>query len=241
MSRVRTEDPQTFDFTGVDAFHDLVVGNRRLFGHEIRIDSDNVSEPFSLVFIPEISAAEEACRVGEQTGSHRVALTCDGIAPGSRLSDVACHQSKIHNTVRCPDSLISLIDAHRPPEGYLLPVVDQIDKLQNLFLRQTRMSDAPLEREGFDKFRKFFEVIRMFLDELVIDPVILDENIRNCINEIQIASRRNSVPVIRVLCRLASPRINDYDLMSGYLVLLDSAPDDRMCDDRIGTDKDNGI
>ena len=55
--------------------------------------------------------------------------------------------------------------------------MDQIDKLQNLFLRQTRMSDAPLEREGFDKFRKFFEVIRMFLDELVIDPVILDENI----------------------------------------------------------------
>ena len=177
MSRVRTEDPQTFDFTGVDAFHDLVVGNRRLFGHEIRIDSDNVSEPFSLVFIPEISAAEEACRVGEQTGSHRVALACDGIAAGSRLSDVAGHQSKIHNAVRCPNSLISLIDAHRPPEGYLLPVVDQIDKLHNLFFRQTCMSDAPLECEGFDKFRKFFEMIRMFLDELVIDPVILDENI----------------------------------------------------------------
>ena len=119
--------------------------------------------------------------------------------------------------------------------------MDQIDKLQNLFFRQTCMSDAPLECEGFDKFRKFFEMIRMFLDELVVDPVILDENIRNCINEIQIASRRNSVPVIRVLCRLASPRINDYDFMSGHLVLLDSAPDDRMRDDRIGTYKDNGI
>ena len=119
--------------------------------------------------------------------------------------------------------------------------MNQVDQLKDLFFRQTRMSDSPLKREGLDKFRKFFEMIRMLLDELVIDPVVLDENIRNCINEIQIASRRNAVPVIRVLCRLASPRINDYDLMSGYLVLLDSSPDDRMRDDRVGTYKDNGI
>ena len=241
MTRVRAEDPETFDFTGVDPFNDLVVGDRRFLCHKIRIDAYDICEALSLIFIREITAAEQAGRVGEETGAHGVALAGDGVAAGAGLTDIACHESEVHDAARCPDGFVALIDTHGPPERDCLAVMDQVDQLHDLLSRKACRGHASLNRECLDEFSELIEFIRVLLDELVIDPVFLDQYVGNRVHEMQVTSRSDAIPVIRVLGSLTASRIDNNDLVSWNLILLHSAPDDRVSYDRVSADENDGV
>ena len=233
VTRVRAEDPETFDFTGVDSFNDLVVGDRRFLCHKIRIDAYDIRKALSLIFIREVTAAEQAGRVGEETGAHGVALAGDGVAAGAGLSDIACHESEVHDAVRGPYSFVALVDAHGPPERNCLAIMDQVDQLHDLLSRKTCRGHASLNRECLDEFSELIEFIRVLLDELVIDPVFLDQYVGNRVHEMQVTSRSDAIPVIRVLGSLTASRIDNDDLVSRNLILLHSSPDDRVSYDGV--------
>ena len=154
----------------------------------VHVDPGQFRDPCSLILITELAAAEQACGVAEETGAHGVALSGYGVAARTGFADIAGHKSQVDDGLRRADRFIALVDTHGPPEGYRLAVVDQIYELCDLLCRKTRCLDAPLKSKGLDELCEFIELVCMFLDELVIDPIFLDQHIGNGVHQDQVCS-----------------------------------------------------
>ena len=187
VSGIRAEDPQTLDLSFVDALHDHVVRDRGLLRDVIDIDPGELGDPCSLIFICEITAAEQAGGIAEKTGCHRVALTGNGVSTGAGLSDVPGHQGKVDDGLRRAHCLIALVDAHGPPERNSLSIVDKVYEFSDLLCGKARSFHPFLKGEVLHECRELVELISVLFDELVIDPVLLDQHVGDRIHQLEIA------------------------------------------------------
>ena len=226
MAGVGAEDPQALDLAGVDALDDLVVGDRGFLGHEVGVDADDVGDPFALRLVREVAAAKEAGGVGEKAGAHGVALAGDGIAAGAGLADVAGHKSQVHNGASGRNSLVALVDAHGPPEGDGLALVDHLRQFHDAVFADAGGFCASGDRECLDEFLELVKLVGMGLDEFVVDPVLFDQDIGQGVHEVQVGTGTDLIMVVRVHGCLGPAGVDDDDLVSGHLVLAHAAPDD---------------
>ena len=241
MAGIGAKDPQALDLALVDALDNLVVGDRWLFGHEVGIDADDIGKAFALRLVREVAAAEQAGGVGEEAGSHGIALSGDGVAAGAGLADVAGHEGQVHDSAGSRDCLVTLVDAHGPPEGHGLAGVDHFRQFHDAVFTDAGHFGAAGDRESLHELLEFVKLVGVCFDEFVVDPVVFDQDVGQGVHEGQVGTRTNLIMVVRVHGCLGSAGINDYDLVSGHLVLAHAAPDDRMGDDRVGADEDQGV
>ena len=80
--------------------------------------------------------------------------------------------------------------------------MDEFDQFQNLFFGQSCALRAPLQRVGFHKLFKLLEMLRVLLDEPVVQIIFLDQKMGDGVQEKKIASPLKPVPVIGVHGRL---------------------------------------
>ena len=187
VSGIRAEDPQALDLSCVDSLHDHIVGNRGLLRDMINVDAGQLSDPCSLIFIREITASEQAGGITEETGGHGVALSGNGVAAGTGLSDIPGHQSQIDNGLRCAHCLVALVDAHGPPERDSLAIVDEVYEFSDLLRGKACSFHSLLKGEVLHECRELVELIGVLFNELVIDPVLLDQHVGDRIHQLEIA------------------------------------------------------
>ena len=125
VSRVRADDPQPFDFASQNSLEDFVVSPARFARDEVLINAEDACDFLSVLIVSEIVAAQQICRVAEKPRAHRVALPGDRVRTGPWPPNVAGHQREIDDRLSCPDSLVALVDSHRPPERNAFALVNQ--------------------------------------------------------------------------------------------------------------------
>ena len=84
-------------------------------------------------------------------------------------------------------------------------------------------------------------MIRMFCNEIPVDPVFLYQDVSDRIQQHQIRPRTNLVMMICVHGRFRAPGIDHDDLMSWDLIIAHTSPHDRMRYNRIRPDKDKRV
>ena len=122
---VRADHPQTFDLPSQDAFDDFGIRKTVLVGNSIRVDSQDVGDRVTMRGVLKVTSAEQIGRVAKQSRAHRVALAGDRIGTRAGPTDVARDQGQINDRLCGANSLVALIDSHRPPKRHTLPCVDR--------------------------------------------------------------------------------------------------------------------
>src|SRR5690606_15354005 len=116
MGRVGGDHPQPFDLAAQNAFDNLVIRPTIAVGDAFDGKVKLLGDLLAMLGILKIMPAEQTGRVAKEPRAHRVALAGDRVGSRPRPADVAGHQSEIDETLCGPHALITLVDAHRPPE-----------------------------------------------------------------------------------------------------------------------------
>ena len=95
------------------------------------------SHLLAMLVVRELVASQQAGRVGKETRSHGVALTGNGVRSRTRSADVPGHQSQIDDGLSRPDTLVTLIDTHRPPERNTSAQMDPLGESLDASRRDT--------------------------------------------------------------------------------------------------------
>ena len=198
----------------------------------LRIDAQQIGDLSAVRFVGEIVPAQEIGRVAEQPRSHRIALAGDAVGPGSGPADVSGHQGQIDNRLGRADALMRLVDAHRPPERHPLAPVNLFRELINLFERQTRFDFQPLIGELRHELGKRFKIVGRLLDEVAIDPAVLDQNPGDAVKQRLIAFGLERQMQRGVHRGFGHPRIDDDDLRR-MRIPHDAFPHDGMGDAQV--------
>src|SRR3954468_10898981 len=71
---------------------------------------------------------EQIRRIGKQPRPHGIALACDRIGASARTANVAGHECKIDDCLRCSSCFVALVHSHRPPKRNSLSGMNDTSK-----------------------------------------------------------------------------------------------------------------
>ncbi len=240
VRRICADNPQTANPSPQNSFHNLIVWQRVLGRYQSRVDAQNVGDFFAMFGVGKIVASQQIGRIAEQPRAHCVALTGNAIRPGARPSDIAGHQCEIDDRLSGADSLMTLVDPHRPPEGATFAEMNRLSHTVQLFRRESRLRRNPLICELLNVLGVFREFVRVGGDKFFVNPPILDQDAGNSVEQCLIGLRSEPQMLRRVHRRLGHPRINDDDL-GRVRIPHHSFPHDGMRDAQIAADQNNDV
>src|SRR5262245_60237936 len=110
--------------------------------------------------------------------------------------DKAFYQAKIQDHLNgiCPESVLG--DSHAPNEDRRFCVANQFGELLHV---RTGQAGKFFQTRELKKRRLHFQLLkanRIFGNELLIDPSLLDENLQHSIKECNISAGGNGKPII---------------------------------------------
>ena len=193
-----------------------------------------------MLFVAEIVPTQQRGRVAKQPRTHRVALAGDRVRTRSRSTDISCDQGEINNRLSCPSSLVALIDSHRPPERNPLAFVNQASNFLLTVGRDPRVTFDSVKRKRLHKLSERIKVVDTLINKVTIDPVVLDQNSRNAIQQAHVRLRRDGQVMRRTCGRFSVAWIDDNNLGRVW-VFQNSLPHDRVSRTRIGADKNQHV
>ena len=185
-------------------------------------------------------ASQQIRRITEQARSHGIALSRDAVRSRSFAPNVAGDQSQIDDRLCRTDTLMTLIDAHRPPEGNAVTVVNCGGEFSELLDGNTCITRNTGFTKISDKIAERSEVGYRLPNECVIDPILFNQDACDAVQQRQIGLRHKRHVLCRVHRCFSHPRIDDNDVRSMW-ILHHPLPHDRMGDTQIAADQHNHV
>lgn len=241
VGRIGGNDPEAFDLASFDSVNDLIIGPARFGGDASFGDFENAGNLGAMIGVGEIVTAEKVGGVGEETGTHRVALTGDGVGAGAGLANVAGHEAKVDDGLGGPDSFVRLVDAHRPPHRDALGGIgDELGKGFNFESTDLGILTGGVGRVGAHEASEVFKVLGVILNKFFIDPRLPNDAVGEGVEEGKVALGFD-LQVLRCdLCGLGDAGIDDDDLGVPF-VACEALVKDGVGDGEIGADEDDDV
>ena len=240
MSRIRADDPQSFDLITQNAFDDSVVCPAILSRNHRLLDSQCASDFSAMISILEIVLPQQIGRVTEQPRAHRIALAGNRIGSRSGATDLACDQGQIDDGLRCADSLVTLIDTHGPPEADSLAFVNRSGRIVQPLLGNAAFLLDVFRGKALDMLGKFLIAVHISLNELGVDPTFLDQDIRETVKHRKVRFWGQRKMLRRSGSGFCRPWIKD-DNFGLVGIATNTLPHDGVGDAKIGADQDDSV
>ena len=178
------------------------------------------------------------------TGSLNIVLTAECVDTASRLSDVSKESLDECDRANVVDTNGVLGDTETVDEcGLVLALVEPLKSLLDGLLWDSTDLCGVLDGV-FVLSDTCFEVFvseSSVLDEVVVNPVVLDDVLHETVEELDISSRSVLDVKLCLLCSRRAARVADDDVCSLFLCLHDSACGKRVCLKVVGTNDENEI
>ena len=187
--RVEADADQPLDLAAMNRLHDF-VGGESFAGHVLFVNAPHLADVFAMLGILDVAVARKlVALVAVFASALAVTLTGDGGVAAVRFADASGGEHEIDAGQHVLDAFALVFDAARVQQKTGLRRPPPLRRLQNFLLRNARGALGPIEVVGLHGFLGFLETARVVGDELVVEPVVLDELMQDRTVERGIAAR----------------------------------------------------
>ena len=173
--RVEADADEPLDLAAMDRLHDLVSG-QALAGHVLLVNAPDAADVLAVFGIFDVPVARELIAlVAVLASALAVALAGDRGVAAVRLADAPGGKHEVDAGQNVLDALALVLDPARMQQKTGLGRSPPFRGLQDFLLRDTGGALGPFEVVGFDRLLRLLKTTRVVGDEIVVEPVVLDE------------------------------------------------------------------
>ena len=222
--RIEADGEQALDLARVDLPHHLVAidaGLRQL----VRLHAPYAGHVFAMCRIGDVAPAGKLLRLLTVLPPPLpVALTDDSSVRAARFSDAAGREDDVDGGEAILDAVRMVLDAARVHEEARFRGAPKFRRRANALLRDTRDFRRAARRPLLDVL---VEADGVLLDELVIEPVVLDHEVKDAVEQRHVAAGLHRKEEIRGARDRRDARIDHDDLPAVLARLPDVVRGDR--------------